>query len=117
MVTVKGNVIIDEQHSYSTPVLRTAGSLPALSPRRGRLPGGGRLRHGAGRDHKAKLIAGDIALNGRYALVTQADNYAAALSVYLPDGTLQYEYLFSNCYVTAIALRDDWRRRHCLRDV
>lgn len=108
MVTVKGNVVIDEQHSYSTPVLRTAGSRCLLYHLGGvdyRVEAvSGTVQEGT---TKQKLIAGDIALNGRYALVTQADNYAAALSVYLPDGTLQYEYLFSNCYVTAIALRDD----------
>lgn len=108
MVTAKGNVVIDSQHSYSTPVLRAAGSRCLLYHL------GGldyQVESVSGTVRKAtaeqKLIAGDIAANGRYALITQADNYAAALYAYLPDGTPQYQYLFSNCYVTAMALRSD----------
>ena len=108
MVTAKGHTVIETQHSYSTPVLRASGSRCLLY-------------HLGGLDYQVesvsgtvqkttaeqKIIAGDLAANGRYVLVTQADNYASALYAYLPDGTLQYQYLFSNCYVTSVALRPD----------
>lgn len=53
------------------------------------------------------IMAADVAENGRYAVVTETKGYPSYLEVYLEDGTLQYKYSFSNCYVTDISLSKD----------
>ncbi|MDD5952686.1 MAG: DUF5711 family protein [Oscillospiraceae bacterium] len=56
------------------------------------------------------LMAADVAENGRYALVTETKGYPSQLSVYLEDGSVQYKYSFSNCYVSDISLSADGSR-------
>lgn len=36
--------------------------------------------------------------------MTQSSDYACRLTVYLPDGSVQYEYDFSQTYITAVSL-------------
>lgn len=54
-----------------------------------------------------KITVGDIAKNGRYALVTQPADYASQLSVYLPGGTRKYVYEFADSYVSAMSINND----------
>lgn len=56
------------------------------------------------------IMAADVSENGRYALVTETKGYPSALSVYKEDGSLQYKYSFSNCYVSDISLNADGTR-------
>lgn len=51
-----------------------------------------------------KIMTADICSDGRFALVTQSSDYACRLTVYLPDGSVQYEYDFSQTYITAVSL-------------
>ncbi len=53
---------------------------------------------------EAKILTGTLASDGRFALVTQSEDYACRLTVYLKDGSVQYEYDFSQAYVTSVAL-------------
>lgn len=53
------------------------------------------------------IMAADVAENGRYALVTETKGYPSLLEVYKEDGSLQYKYSFSNCYVSDISLSAD----------
>ncbi len=56
------------------------------------------------------IITGAIAANGRFALGLAGEYGASRLQVFLEDAGLQYEYAFSNDYVTAIALNHDASR-------
>lgn len=51
-----------------------------------------------------KILTGTIASDGRFALVTQSEDYACRLTVYLKDGSVQYEYDFSQTYITSVTL-------------
>ncbi len=53
------------------------------------------------------IMAGDVAENGQYALVTEAAGYPSVLYAYKEDGTLLYKYSFANCYVMDVSLSAD----------
>ena len=53
------------------------------------------------------IMAGDVAENGKYAVVTETKGYPSYLTVYLEDGSPQYTYRFANCYVIDVALSED----------
>lgn len=51
-----------------------------------------------------KILTAALANDGRFALVTQSEDFACRLTVYFSDGSVQYEYDFSQTYVTSISL-------------
>ena len=53
------------------------------------------------------IMAGDVAENGKYAVVTETKGYPSYLTVYMADGSPQYTYRFANCYVIDVALNED----------
>ncbi len=96
------------RHSLNRPVLQAAGGKYLLYNRGSTgylLVSGGRVAVEAvsGED----IICGSAAPNGKYALGLEGSHGASKLEVYMPDGSLQYEYPFANDYITAIALNHD----------
>lgn len=96
------------RHSLSGPVLRAAGSRYLLynSGSKGymALSGGKVLVDGAA---EMDIITGGICHSGKFALGMESSYGATRLEVYMPDGSLQYEYPFSEDYITAIAMNYD----------
>ena len=96
------------RHSLSSPVLRSAGNRFLLfnSGSKGymALSGGKVMAEGAA---ETDIIAGGISNSGRFALGLESSYGSSELLVYMPDGSLQYQYPFSEDYITAIALNYD----------
>ncbi len=96
------------RHNLSAPVMRSAGNRYLLfnSGSKGymALSGGRITAEGAA---EADILAGGISHSGRFALGMESSYGASKLEVYMADGSLQYEYPFSNDYITAIAMNYD----------
>lgn len=96
------------RHNMSKPVLRSAGNryLILNSGSKGymALYGGRVLVEDAA---ETDIIAGSICHSGKFALGMEGSYGASKLEVYMPDGSLQYEYPFSEDYITAIAMNYD----------
>lgn len=97
--------LVRRQHSFSNPVAKVWGQRVFLY----NLGGTGYQLESFSKAGERKVSpdniqAGAIAGNGRYALATEYKGYASRLTVYLPNGTAQYTYDFSDYYVTHIAL-------------
>ena len=56
------------------------------------------------------IMAADVAENGKYALVTEMKGYPSHMEVFQEDGSVQYRYSFSNCYVADVSLSSDGNR-------
>lgn len=100
--------LVSRQHSYSSPVMRTAGTRVLIY----NLGGTGyqiesHSKTDAVKSAKNNILAGDIASNGKYALVTEEKGYCSMLAVYLADHTEQYRFEFADYYVTDISLNRD----------
>ena len=54
-----------------------------------------------------KIIAADISEKGKFMLATESDSHVSEIAVYMPDGSLQYSYKFSSCYITDVAISSD----------
>ncbi|NBJ88740.1 DUF5711 family protein [Acutalibacter sp. 1XD8-36] len=96
------------RHNLSAPVMRSAGNRYLLfnSGSKGymALSGGRIAAEGAA---ETDILAGGICPGGRFALGLESSYGASKLEVYMADGSLQYEYPFSNDYITAIAMNYD----------
>ncbi len=57
-----------------------------------------------------KIIAGDIASNGVYALLTESDDYLAKLTVYRSDHKEKYTYSFADYYMSSVSINRDGNR-------
>lgn len=103
-----GKETMSVQHSSSHPAVKEAG--------------GRYLIYGVGetgyqinthtrsllsKDAEKNILTGAISASGRYALVTQSEDYASRMTVYMADGSVQYEYDFSQTHITAVALSAD----------
>ena len=109
--------LFSRMHNFADPVMRVNGSRVLVYNRGGtglprRKPAAhARLRRGGG----ARSTAGDVASNGRYALVTTAGGYCGQLTAYLSDNTVAFRYWFSDDYPTRhsrfprTARRPPWR--------
>lgn len=100
--------LVSRQHSYSSPVMRAAGTRVLIY----NLGGNGyqiesRSKTIAVKSAANNILAGDIAANGKYALVTEEKGYCSMLTVYLADHTEQYRFEFADYYVTDISLNRD----------
>ncbi len=100
-----GKDLFTTSHGFSAPVLRAAGSCTLLYDQGG---DGFRVYSGTQRTvegpAESDILTGAVAPNGRYALGLQTEDGASQLQVFLEDGSLQYRYLFSKGYLTAVAL-------------
>lgn len=100
--------VTNRQHSFQNPVLKAANSKYLIYHLGGsgfKIESNSGTVYSGNTDHN--IIAGDIAQNGRYALITEVQGYPSALSVYLADHSLQYRYQFSEYYMTDISLNHD----------
>ncbi|MVB10359.1 hypothetical protein CAFE_10470 [Caprobacter fermentans] len=103
--------LVSRQHSFSDPVLRLGGNRMLLY----NLGGRGCQLESMNRTVKKisvdqNIIAGALARQGEYALLTEADGYCGELTVYTADGREQFHYWFSDYYPTAVALDPDGTR-------
>lgn len=103
--------VMSRQHSYSSPVLRIGGTRNLIY----NLGGTGYQIETLSKtvikgNAQGNILTGDIASNGRYALVTEEKGYASKLTVYLPDNSEQYVFEFADYYVTDISLNRDGTR-------
>lgn len=96
------------RHSLSEPVLQAAGNRYLLYNSGGKgyivLSGGKVL---ADATAEMDILTGGICPRGKFALGMESSYGATRLEVYMADGSLQYEYPFSNDYITAIAMNYD----------
>jgi hypothetical protein len=103
--------IVGRQHSFSNPVMKLNGPRTLIYNLGGK---GYQLEGQSGTLVKANaeqnILAGALANNGRYALVTQAEGYFGQLTAYTPDHKDQSRYWFSEYYPTAAALNQDGTR-------
>lgn len=103
--------LINRPHSFGNPVLKTAGVRAMLY----NLGGKGCRIEGTGSTltqftTKSNILAGAIAPDGRYALLTETDGYCGLLTVYTSDNRVQSYYWFADYYPTAVALSPDGHR-------
>lgn len=100
--------LVSRQHSFAKPIMRLRNSLVLIYNLGGT---GYQIESQTKSITKANIAqnirAGDIAGNGRYALATQAKGYCSSLTAYLADDKEQYQYDFSEYYVTGVALNKD----------
>lgn len=108
VVNSTGTERFSVRHNLSTPFLRAAGNRYLLynSGSKGymALSGGKVLAEGAA---EMDIITGSICPSGKFALGMESNYGSSRLEVYMKDGSLQYEYPFSNDYITAIAMNYD----------
>lgn len=97
--------ILSRQHSFPKPVLKVGGLRSLIYNLGGK---GYQIESQSGTLVKANadnnILAGAIAANGRYALITQADGYFGCLTAYSADQKVLFHYWFSDYYPTAAAL-------------
>ncbi len=100
--------VISRQHSFSQPVMKMNGSRALIYNLGGK---GYQLESQSGtlvkENGQQNILAGALAANGRYALVTEADGYFGQLTAYTTENTPQSHYWFSEYYPTAAALSQD----------
>lgn len=107
-ISADGKEEFSIRHNLNQPVLKAAGGKYLLynSGSTGYLlVSGGRTLVEA--VSAKEIICGSVAPSGKYALGLEGEHGASKLEVYLPDGSLQYEYPFANDYITAAALNYD----------
>lgn len=96
------------RHNLSKPVLRAAGGRYLIynSGSKGymALSGGKTTAEGAA---EMDIITGAVSPSGKFALGLESSYGSSKLEVYMPDGSLQYEYPFSGGYIMAIAMNYD----------
>ncbi|MFU0832748.1 MAG: DUF5050 domain-containing protein [Oscillospiraceae bacterium] len=100
--------IVSRQHSFNNPVLKLSGNrmlLYNLGGRECRLETLSRSLNTITLEQN--LVAGALAQQGNYALLTEADGYCGELTAYMPDGREQFHYWFSDYYPTSVALSPD----------
>lgn len=106
-----GKETMSVQHSCSQPAVRQAGGRYLVYSIGGTSYQINTHTRSLIKDHtKEKILTGAIASEGRFALATQAEDYASHLTVYLSDGSVQYQYDFSQAYITALALNSNGSR-------
>ena len=104
-----GNEVLYRRHSFSKPVLESAGDRIIVYNR-----GGNTYSVGTSKEisvvNKTKdeqyIYAADINKNGCFCLVTEADGYLSKAYVYNSEGVQLYAYSFADYYINSIALND-----------
>lgn len=91
------------QHSFNKPASAVGGGVSIIYNRGGN---GYQIESNSGNQKKMNtsepIISACISSSGNYAVVTQAKDYLAALTVYDRDHVERYKYSFSDSYVTDI---------------
>lgn len=100
--------IISRQHSFSNPVMKVNGSRALVY----NLGGKGYQLESQSKtlvktNGQENILAGALAANGRFALVTQSNGYFGQLSAYTEDNKKKSDYWFSEYFPTAVALNKD----------
>lgn len=99
--------IYSVRHSFNNPAMRVRDNNAILYN-----VGGTKYMLQTGADTaltaetKLDITAADVAQNGEFALGLQGTNSASKLEVYMKDGTLKYEYVFSSGYISAVAINN-----------
>ncbi|QEY34836.1 hypothetical protein FL966_07095 [Caproiciproducens galactitolivorans] len=100
--------VSSRQHSYSQPVMKVSGNRILIYNLGGK---GYQLESQSGTLVKStaqkNILAGALAGNGRYALVTEADGYLGCLTAYNTKNKAMFRYWFSDYYPAAVALNYD----------
>lgn len=101
--------LLNQQHSYSNPILKVNGSRVLLY----NLGGKSCEVETVGNGNPLKLntdqniLGGALSSNGRSALITAADGYCGMMTSYTASGQVLSYYWFSDYYPTAVALNSD----------
>lgn len=100
--------VLSRPHSFSSPVMKLNGPRALIY----NLGGKGyqvesQSKNLAKANTQQNILAGALAPNGRYALITQADGYCGCLTAYSEDNKVMFQYWFSDYYPTAVALNAD----------
>lgn len=100
--------LLNQQHSYNSPVLKVNGSRALLYNLGGKSSevqtiGGSTLKLNT----KQNILGGALTSNGRCALLTSADGYCGMMTSYTTAGQVLSYYWFSDYYPTAVALNSD----------
>ncbi len=100
-----GKELLSLSHGLAQPVLRSASGRTLLYNQGGTgylvLSG---TQTELDEESGGDILAGAVAPSGRYALGIRSEDGASELNVFLEDGSLQYRYVFSQDYITAVAL-------------
>ncbi|MBE6737882.1 MAG: hypothetical protein E7566_04450 [Ruminococcaceae bacterium] len=104
----KGEERYSIQHGFAKPILKTVGD-KAIAYDLGAvnfkiLGGEGALFSASMED---KIYLADIALNGNYAIVTEAKDYNAKLTAFNAQNKRTYAYSFADYHITSMALNSD----------
>ncbi len=96
---------VSRQHSFSSPVMKVNGTRVLIY----NLGGKGYQLESAGRtlvkaNGEQNILAGALASNGSFALITEEEGYCGCLTAYDAGGQALYHYWFSDYYPTAVAL-------------
>lgn len=104
-------VASSRQHSYSQPVMKVNGNRTLIYNLGGK---GYQIESQSGTLVKTtvqqNILAGALAGNGRYALITEADGYLGCMTAYDSNNKAMFRYWFSDYYPTAVALNRDGTR-------
>ena len=100
--------IINRQHSFSNPIMKVNGTRALIY----NLGGKGYQLETQSKtliktNAEQNIIAGALAGNGGYALITEADGYCGCLTAYSPENKVLFHYWFSDYFPTAVALNQD----------
>jgi hypothetical protein len=96
---------VSRQHSFSNPVMKVNGTRALIY----NLGGKGYQLESVSKtlvktNSEQNILAGALASNGSFALITEEDGYCGCLTVYDVGGQALYHYWFSDYYPTAVAL-------------
>lgn len=103
-----GKEELSVRHNLNQPILRAAGGKYLMYNAGSTgysLVSGGKEVVEAAASHD--ILTACVAPNGKFALGLESSYGASRLEVYMGDGSLQYEYPFSNDYITAVAMNYD----------
>ena len=100
--------LANRQHSFGNPIMKANGSRTLIY----NLGGKGyqvesHSKTLVKKNMENNILAGALASNGKYALVTQADGYCGMLTAYSAEGNELFKYWFADYYPTAVALSSD----------
>ena len=110
VISQKGKVLHDAQHSYLSPRLKSSNTrwlIYDLGNRKYSVEkfAGDRIEG----ETAERIITADITDSGKYAITTFAQSFVSSMDVYLSSGALQYQYSFASCYVTCMDLDESGR--------
>ncbi|MGN0536927.1 MAG: DUF5711 family protein [Acutalibacteraceae bacterium] len=100
--------IMNEQHSFTTPYLKSSGNYMIVSStgaKNYKILTSNSLVHTGTTDEK--IFDADVSSNGRYAILTETDGYFSKLTAYLSDNREKYNYSFADNYAYALSLNND----------